>query len=330
VFGVSNTGGGFTANGDGSGIGVVGRSASGSGVTGEATTGFGVRGISNTIVTTTNGLGSGIGVQGRSGSGFGVKGEADTGIGVQGDSQGGVGLRGVSNTFVGLVGISNTSIGLYGYNTTPDVPAFYAENLAPSGNRVAGLFNGHVTVQGNFMVTGAKAAAVTMPDGSLAMMYCQESPEPFFEDFGRAQLVGGFARVALEPRFASLVRLDGYMVFAMPEGECRGLAVVRRDAQGFDVRELQGGTSTLPFTYRLVAQRRDIAGGRLAPIDPRAVVAAAGVSRAMAGHSPFTPGASGPASPVPSMPPLAPAPAPGPVFPASGGPSSDGAPRTGG
>jgi len=32
---------------------------------------------------------------------------------------------------------------------------------------------------------------------------------------------------------------------------------------GFEVRELQGGASTLAFSYRVVAKRKDIAGPRL-------------------------------------------------------------------
>ena len=50
-----------------------------------------------------------------------------------------------------------------------------------------------------------------MQDGTEALVYCQESPEPYFEDFGRARLAGGVARVNLEQEFASLVtgRLHG-------------------------------------------------------------------------------------------------------------------------
>ena len=50
------------------------------------------------------------------------------------------------------MGISDNSIGLYGYNASPNVPAFYAENLGPIG-RIAALFNGDVRVQGNFTAT---------------------------------------------------------------------------------------------------------------------------------------------------------------------------------
>ena len=111
--------------------------------------------------------------------------------------------------------ISDNSIGLYGYNVAPNVPALYAENLAANpANRFAAQFNGDVWVYGNFVVVGGgKYAAVTMPDGTEALVYCQESPEPYFEDFGRARLVNGVAHVQLEPEFASIVKRDDYMVF---------------------------------------------------------------------------------------------------------------------
>lgn len=178
-------------------------------------------------------------------------------------------MRGLSNSFVGLVGISDISIGLYGYNISPNVPAFYAENLGPN-NRIAGLFNGDVRVMGNFTVSGgAKHAAVTMPDGS-AVLYCQESPEPFFEDFGRARLINGVAHVQMESEFASIVERDDYMVFITPGGELKSpLYVGPQNANGFEVREANGGTSSIPFTYRIVAKRKDIDVKRLARLDPQ-------------------------------------------------------------
>ena len=69
-------------------------------------------------------------------------------------------------------------------------------------------------------------------------------------------------------QFASLVRLENYMVFPVPEGQCKGLFVTRREATSFEVQELQGGTTSVPFTYRIVAKRKDIQGIRLQRIDP--------------------------------------------------------------
>jgi hypothetical protein len=150
------------------------------------------------------------------------------------------------------------------------VPAFYAEHLGPSG-RIAARFFGDVQVQGNFTVLPgfAKNAAVTMPDGSDAVLYCQESPEPYFEDFGDGRLMAGVAQVQLEREFASVITQDNYRVFLTPAGDCKGLYVSGKDANGFVVRELQGGVSNVPFSYRVVAKRKDIEGKRFARLDPR-------------------------------------------------------------
>ena len=54
-----------------------------------------------------------------------------------------------------------------------------------------------------------------------------------------------------------------YRVFLTPEGDCNGLYVSSKSPTGFEVRELKGGTSSLGFSYRVVAKRKDIPGARL-------------------------------------------------------------------
>ena len=212
---------------------------------------------------------AGEGVRATSTSGKGVYGQSTSSDGVHGHSTSGVGLRGTSSGFVGLVGISDSNIGLYGYTVAPNMPAFYAEHLGSSG-RIAARYYGDVQVQGNFTVSGgAKNAAVPMPDGTEALMYCQEAPEPYFEDFGRAQLANGVARVQLEREFAGLIRAEDYMVFLTPGGDSNGLYVSQQTPNGFEVRESKAGRSNLAFTYRIVGKRKDIEGKRLARLDSR-------------------------------------------------------------
>jgi hypothetical protein len=43
-----------------------------------------------------------------------------------------------------------------------------------------------------------------------------------------------------------------------PEGDSRGLYIRKRSASGFEVREQQGGRSSLTFSYRVVARRFDL------------------------------------------------------------------------
>jgi hypothetical protein len=57
----------------------------------------------------------------------------------------------------------------------------------------------------------------------------------------------------------------GYRVFVTPEGDRKGLYVVKGTG-GFFVREQQGGRSTLAFDYRIVAKPREENGTRLARV----------------------------------------------------------------
>jgi hypothetical protein len=97
-----------------------------------------------------------------------------------------------------------------------------------------------------------------------------ESPELWFEDFGAAKLEAGRTIVKLDADFAKVVELKEYHVFVTPADDCRGVYVCNKTATSFEVRELQGGTSNVAFSYRIVAQRKDIkAQQRFAKIDTR-------------------------------------------------------------
>jgi hypothetical protein len=229
-------------------------------------------------VSTGNTPGGSAGVFGGAETAIGVEGYSGTTAAVHGFSSGaagtGIGVYGFSTQHLGVLAESNNYIGLYAVSKTAFNPAVYGYSSFVGPGRTAGRFDGDVVVNGNFTVAGgAKAAAVTLPDGSVRMMYCQESPEPYFEDFGGGVVTGGTGRVNLEPAFASLVKLDGYRVFLTAEGDSRGLYVSAKDATGFDVSEQQGGQSNVGFSYRIVAKRKDIPGDRLAPVSPQAAKA---------------------------------------------------------
>ncbi|HYU19239.1 MAG TPA: hypothetical protein VEQ11_11140, partial [Chloroflexota bacterium] len=186
--------------------------------------------------------------------------------GVFGSATNGYGVFGFSANSNGIAGQSGTSAaGCVGFAGAPGGYGIYG-GIAVAGG-YAGGFAGPVLVVGDFTVAnGAKNAAVPHPDGSHRPLYCQESPEPWFEDFGEGRLVGGRADVKLDPDFAAVVHSDKYLVFPVPEGDCKGLYVSSKSPGGFEVGELQGGTSSLPFTYRVVARRKDIPGRRLEKI----------------------------------------------------------------
>jgi len=98
---------------------------------------------------------------------------------------------------------------------------------------------------------------VPFPDGTHRVLYCMESPEVWFEDFGAAKLKRGRAVVKLDADFAKVIKRGDYRVFLTPEGDCRGL-YVRRKIASFEVRELIGGKSSIAFSYRIVGRRKDV------------------------------------------------------------------------
>jgi hypothetical protein len=58
-----------------------------------------------------------------------------------------------------------------------------------------------------------------------------------------------------------------YHAFLSPEGDCHGLYVGRKSSGAIEVRESQGGRSSIRFSYRIVARRKDVAAPRFARIN---------------------------------------------------------------
>jgi hypothetical protein len=243
VYGLSNA----------SAFGVVGQANNGVGVQGSSNGNVGVLGVSNASVGVFANSISSTALFATSGSGTGIVSSTNNGNAIQGASNGNVGVLGTSNSSIGGFFASGTATGLY---ATGPASGFAAR------------FDGPVLVNGNFTAMGgSKSAAVPHPDGSYRRLYCVESPESWFEDFGRDQLVNGRARVRLDPDFDALVRGDDYDVFLTPYGDTKGLYVSNKGPHAFEVREVQNGTGGLAFGYRVVAKRKDIAGPRLEKVE---------------------------------------------------------------
>ena len=265
-----------STNSAANGIGVFGRV--------DAATSVGVRGIN------TAGSPGAVAVQGLSqsgsGPGIGVHGKSG-GIGVEGDSTNSVGVIGRAtapgNPHPGVIGSATNGYGVFGFSANSNGIAGQSGGGAagcvgfagaPGGYGIyggiavqggyAGGFAGPVLVVGDFTATGgAKSAAVPHPDGTHRRLYCLESPESLFEDFGEGKLVGGKAEVKLDPDFAAVVHNDKYFVFLTEVGDSGGLYVSGLTSSGFEVREQKGGASSLDFDYRLVGRRKDIPAPRL-------------------------------------------------------------------
>jgi hypothetical protein len=281
---------------DSNSFGVWGLSAAGfgvyadgtvAGVYGEAfSTGPGVWGQSddaNQPGVEGNNFGTGPAVLGsNTGGGIGVRGETSSGpngapavaginsvaggSGVVGyvNGAGSIGSGGTTDSGNGVYGAATSSgNGVLGYSVSGNA----IWGAAGGASAYSGLFTGGkgLIVYGPFTVVGGpKAAAVKAADGTLRRLYCVESPESWFEDFGSGQLNNGSTTIQLEPGFAGVVKTDAYHVFLTPQGEPKGpLYVSNKTSSGFAVHEANGGTSNVAFDYRIVAKRKDIAGARL-------------------------------------------------------------------
>jgi len=248
---------------------------------------YGVQGFGSEIgvtgrVTTSAGTRTSafVGVSGHSNSSYGVFGESTAPrggplvagvagtskeVGVVGESTdpNGTGVVGHSPFFVGTSGVARSGIGVIGQSDS---------GTAIGGTSLtgwAGVFNGSVAITGDFYVFGAiKSAALLDASGHYRKMYCMESPESWLEDFGSAKLVHGHARVRIKADFAQFISARDYHIFLTPEGESNGLYVTRKTKTEFEVVEQQKGSSNIPFSYRIIARRRDLAKQRLEKVAP--------------------------------------------------------------
>jgi hypothetical protein len=246
------------------GIGVAGTSVGNVGVLGSSTAFTGVSGASSSGVGVLGGSSSGVGVRGSSSSSAGVNGFSTNGTGVDGESLNSIGVF-AKGGFVGS-GTSIPALSVTGNSSNPDLiyacslggadPCTISPNSAQP--QFAALNNGNVVISGQIFTSGSCSSGCSPTQSSgekRVRMFTPQESLPTVEDFGQAQLVDGRAFVRIDPAFANT--MDGhraYLVFITPAGDNRGLYVTNKSTQGFDVRESQGGRSSIAFDYRVVAQ----------------------------------------------------------------------------
>ena len=245
------------------------------------------------------GTASETGVLGRA-IGCGVCGSADPGVGVSGQSTTGTGVVGTSGSGIAVYGqvppsSSVNTVAIYGLNSSsytgaaPGAGGFAIYGVSANGHSLvgaaatagagavvgatngvagayAGVFFGPVVVGGTFTVFGAKSAAVPHTDGTHRRMYCVESPESWFEDFGKGQLECGQAKVAIDADFAAVVDLSDYHVFLTAYDEDHLLHVANQTPGGFTVQAKDASTGG-HFSWRVVARRKDIAAPRFETVE---------------------------------------------------------------
>jgi hypothetical protein len=273
VYGLAGGTAGYGVLGSGN-VGVEGGgNCCGGGITGGGVgvTGSGLIGIEGA----TNGPGNatpevGWGVAGHivSGSGdFSAEGTAyaaGSAAGVWGDDSGGgngAGVLATADTKSALIAVNNTtstnSATLKIFNYTADTHDALFETYSPNTYTTAPR-NCVIDTSANLECSGLVEGQVTPDvDGKVRAMYAMQSPEIWFEDFGSSTLHSGSAHVSLEPIFGGTVNSGvEYHVFLTPKGECEGLYVANEGPEGFDVRELRHGKSSVGFDYRIVAKRK--------------------------------------------------------------------------
>jgi|694.fasta_scaffold69435_2 hypothetical protein len=159
---------------------------------------------------------------------------------------GAIGVEGSYNP--GGYGIGTSGIGYLG--TYPTGATDYGVYGAAGTGGFAVYANGDLTC------TGAKNASVGTSQGNQ-LVYSMESPEVWFEDFGRATLQNGQVTVNLDPLFLETVKIDEQhpmIITVTPEGDCKGLYVIP-GTTSFVVKELNGGNSNINFSFRITAKR---------------------------------------------------------------------------
>jgi len=262
----------YGENGSTSGHGVYGFATATSGHTyggqfqSDSGSGCGVRGNA----TATSGYTYGVYGQSASTAGFGVYGTATAtsghtyGVYGESSSNAGRGVRGRATASSGVTyggrfeNSSSSGLAVYGtaISTAGITYGVYGESISTDGYGVY--------YSGGLAGTGTKSCVVKTSQGPT-LMYCQESPENWFEDFGEGQLVDGRCRIELDPLFLETVTIDEtnpMKVFVEHRGPCQG-TYIETGETGFTVIEQNSGTSDVGFCYRVVAKRKGFESNRL-------------------------------------------------------------------
>src|SRR5215469_956850 len=144
-------------------------------------------------------------------------------------------------------------------------PAFIANDgmSSPSGDVASLDCAGNLILAGSVVQGGSPLLKTNTPSGPVAT-YAARSTRPAIEDDGEAQMVNGYAQVAIDRAFgATIDRGVPYLVFITPDGPNQGLYVLNKTPSGFSVRENGSGRSSLTFDYRIVAAPADTPMRRL-------------------------------------------------------------------
>lgn len=255
VYGTTSTDGaigtyGVSTSIAGSGSGVYGRSSSPNG--------------SGGYFYNSSSTGNAIGVYGYSGSSSGVAGYFVSGSTLEENATSGVYGKAESDTGFGVAG--------HNYYSGVGVGAWsYFGNLieAYDGDYPGGTLRFYVDQSGNIYADGSYGTfGTSSQDGATHATASVQSTEAWLEDFGRAWLVNGAAKVEIAADFAGMADMTlEYHVFLTPMGDSQGLYVSNLTSTSFEVHEQGGGTSSIEFSYRIVARPAGSGAKRLPRVE---------------------------------------------------------------
>lgn len=248
------------------------------GVYGQASnaTGFGVDGF-NASTSGTGVIGEGNGIAGTyliAGSGGAFTGTGTGLVSLATTAANGTGVIAAGNnsgfnTLLNGSGVAATGVnfGVYGVATSNANGAAGAPARAGgyfvSGTGGTQTFTYVACYEGGgtprkVMGNGTVNTVVRNAAGQHVLLSAPEAPENLFQDLGTGQLVNGRAHISLDPTFARNILVNEQhplRVFVQLRGDCNGVYVTNENAEGFDVVELQGGTSDAPFFWTVSANR---------------------------------------------------------------------------
>lgn len=196
----------------------------------------------------------------------------------------GTGFSGVGNNVAGLhlstgSGLAGTGfkIGVAGFARNNANTAFGGYFINDNSYAYVGgwNFDAATNLFTPYKIIGNGAVSTIVEDvaGNKVTMFCPESPEVLFQDYGMGQLVNGKAEIKIDPTFAKNILVDAQhplKVFIQLEGDCNGVYVTDKTANGFTVSELAGGKSNTSFSWMIVATRKnETINGKEASYDVR-------------------------------------------------------------
>jgi hypothetical protein len=183
---------------------------------------------------------------------------------------GGIGVIGTGSRY----GVAGVSVGQTGISETDGVWGGYFSQIRSDASLVsyalvggiAGATDGGIAGT-NYKILGNGIVSTVVKDiaGNDVIMVAPEACEALFEDCGAGQLVNGVCHIDLDPVFSFniIVSMNDQnhcdhplRVFIQLEDDCNGVFVQNKTGTGFDVKELNGGTSNAKFTYNVKASRK--------------------------------------------------------------------------